>query len=80
MLANAVCQFQMFCLTHRIREQARSHMCFAVCRKPSAKLWKTNLASSQSATYSRRKSLFCHSFDLSPSAVEPAVGNVGVAG
>lgn len=42
-------------------------------------MWKTNLASSESATYSRRKSLFCHSFDLSPSAVEPAVGNVGVA-
>ncbi len=29
MLANAVCQFQMYRLKHRIREQARSHMCIA---------------------------------------------------
>ncbi|MDB1111125.1 hypothetical protein, partial [Pseudomonas extremaustralis] len=58
-------------LQHRI-----SHMVFSVLLK----LWKTNPATSQSATYSRRKSLFCHSFDLSPSTVETAVGNVGVAG
>ncbi|RZI20573.1 hypothetical protein EUX57_25585 [Pseudomonas orientalis] len=43
-------------------------------------MWKTIPALLQSATYSRRKSLFCHSFDLSPSTVEPAVGNVGVPG
>ncbi len=59
---------------------ACSHICFCGFHKADAKLWKTNPASLQSATYSRRKSLFCHSFDLSPSAVEPAVGNVGVAG
>jgi len=47
--------------------------------KAYPKLWKTNPAQLQSATYSRRKSLFCHTFDLSPSTVEPAVGNVGVA-
>ena len=62
------------------RRQARSHLCFCAGHKADAKLWKTNPACLQSATYSRRKSLFCHSFDLSPSAVEPAVGNVGVAG
>jgi len=62
------------------RRQASSHICFCGVHKAAAKLWKTNLAPLQSATYSRRKSLFCHSFDLSPSAVEPAVGNVGVAG
>ncbi|PKA70309.1 hypothetical protein ATI02_3204 [Pseudomonas baetica] len=26
LLANVVCQIQEFCLTHRIREQARSHI------------------------------------------------------
>ncbi|QDG58383.1 hypothetical protein NIBR502773_18230 [Pseudomonas sp. NIBRBAC000502773] len=56
-----------------------SHL-FCVARKTDPKLWKTNPAPLQSATYSRRKSLFCHTFDLSPSTVEPAVGNVGVAG
>lgn len=55
-------------------------MCFWAVFSAPAKLWKTNPDTLQSATYSRRKSLFCHSFDLSPSAVEPAVGNVGVAG
>jgi len=53
---------------------------FCAVHKRFAKLWKTNSGTSQSATYSRRKSLFCHSFDLSPRTVEPAVGNVGVAG
>ncbi len=53
---------------------------FGVSHTAFSKLWKTNPASSQSATYSRRKSLFCHSFDLSPCAVEPAVGNVVVLG
>ncbi|SDT64522.1 hypothetical protein SAMN04490182_6092 [Pseudomonas cedrina] len=57
-----------------------SHSCFCGAFEAHPKLWKTNPAPLQSATYSRRKSLFCHSFDLSPSAVEPAVGNVGVAG
>ncbi len=60
--------------------QASSHIWFYGAHKGDPKLWKTNPASLQSATYSRRKSLFCHSFDLSPSTVEPAVGNVGVAG
>ncbi len=81
MLLIAVYQSAHLILTHRYREQVESshrpsHICFAALRK----LWKTNPATSQSATYSRRKSLFCHRFDLSPSAVEPAVGNVGVAG
>ncbi len=44
------------------------------------KLWKTNSATCQSATYRRCKWLFFHSFDLSPFAVELAVNNVGVAG
>jgi len=57
-----------------------SHIHVETVHRAFWKLWKTNPASLQSATYSRRKSLFCHSFDLSPSAVEPAVGNVGVAG
>ncbi len=76
----AVYQSEHLILTHRHRGQAPSHICFCGVHKCDPKLWKTNLATSQSATYSRRKSLFCHSFDLSPSAVEPAVGNVGVAG
>ena len=53
---------------------------FGMSTRAFFKLWKTNPAPLQTATYSRRKSLFCHSFDLSPSTVEPAVGNVGVAG
>eukprot|EP01034_Spumella_vulgaris_P003797 gene3797-4858_t len=53
---------------------------FSVVHRPSGKLWKTNPHTSSSATYSRRKSLFCHTNDLSPSTVEPAVGNMGVAG
>jgi hypothetical protein len=80
LLANAVYQSVHLRLIHRSREQARSHICFRGVHKPSTKLWKTNPATLQTATYSRRKSLFCHSFDLSPSTVEPAVGNVGVAG
>jgi hypothetical protein len=86
----AVCQSALLILTHRHRGQVESshrpshikqiHICFCRVIKAPVKLWKTNPAHLQSATYSRRKSLFCHSFDLSPSTVEPAVGNVGVAG
>jgi len=79
LLAKAVYQSHMYRLTLRLREQARSHI-FLRRLQAFLKLWKTNSATSQSATYSRRKSLFCHSFDLSPTTVEPAVGNVGVAG
>jgi hypothetical protein len=81
----AVYQSAHLILTHRYRGQVESshrpsHIWFYGTHKGDPKLWKTNPASLQSATYSRRKSLFCHSFDLSPSTVEPAVGNVGVAG
>ncbi len=81
----AECQSVHLMLTHRHWGQVESshrpsHIWFCTVHKLSTKLWKTNPATLQSATYSRRKSLFCHSFDLSPSTVEPAVGNVGVAG
>ncbi|SEE11948.1 hypothetical protein SAMN04515675_4027 [Pseudomonas costantinii] len=70
----------MWELASQFPHKADSHILFSAIHRSIWKLWKTNPVTSQSATYSRRKSLFCHSFDLSPFAVEPAVGNVGVAG
>ncbi|MFQ6557301.1 hypothetical protein Q7F05_15245 [Pseudomonas sp. Lb2C1-1] len=71
-----------------MKKPASDRRFFYLCKTPPTpqgfyaflQLWTTILSPCETATQSRRKQLFCHGFDLSPFAVELAVGNVGVAG